>query len=72
VEPEAARIVWTRRRVSADRCPKSEITAQSLEWLEKYFVWKRLGASYPEPMTARDVEAILLLQQEMEQESNHG
>ena len=66
------RIVWARRRVAADRCPKSEITAQSLEWLEKYYAWKRLGASYPERMTARDVEAVLLLQQEMEQESNHG
>ncbi len=71
---EPARIVWARKRVATDQCPKSEVTAQSLEWLEKFFVWKRLGAAYPETPGARDVEAFLLLEQELEREreGNYG
>ncbi len=30
------RIVWARGRVAAEECPKSLVTAQSLEWIEKF------------------------------------
>ncbi len=64
--------MWARKHVGTDRCPKSEITAQSIEWLEKFVVWRQFGASYPEPLSARDVEAFLLLERELKLEGNHG
>ena len=65
-------MVWARKQAATDRCPKSEITAQSLDWIERFLVWKRLGASYPEALSAREVEAFLLLERELESEGNHG
>ena len=74
--PEAAltpaRIVWARSRASTDQCPKSVVTAGSVEWVERFAAWRRLGASYPERLSAREVEAFLILDQELTEESNHG
>ncbi|MGH9659565.1 MAG: hypothetical protein ACRD96_13540 [Bryobacteraceae bacterium] len=67
-----ARVVWAKGRASADRCPKSVITAQSLDWIERFVVWRRLGALYPEPLGAKDIEAFLVLEQEMTTEGSHG
>lgn len=74
--PEAAKtplkVVWARRHIATEQCPKSEVSAQSLEWIERFFVWKRLGGLYPEKLNAREVEAFLILEQEIEAERNHG
>ena len=67
-----ARTVWARRRVSTDRCPTSTISAQSLAWIEQYYVWKRLGAQYPGELAAREIEAFLILEQEAQAEVSHG
>jgi hypothetical protein len=64
--------VWARRRVSIDRCPTSEISAQSLAWIEQFCVWKRLGANYPDELSAREIEAFLILEQETQAEVSHG
>src|SRR5260370_36953069 len=44
--PEAleapAQIVWARKQVATDVCPKSLITAASLGWIEAFLIWKRL------------------------------
>jgi hypothetical protein len=68
----AAGIVWARGRVSTDRCPVSEITAESWGLLESYWVWRRLGASYPEDLGAREVEAFLILDHEARAEESDG
>lgn len=64
-------MVWARQGVSAERCPKSLITAQSQAWLEEYGVWKRLGSPERKELTARQVEAFLLLEDEFQKEAKH-
>jgi hypothetical protein len=65
-------VVWARGRVSTDRCPVSEITAESWGLLESYWVWRRFGASYPCELPAREVEAFLILDQEARAEESDG
>lgn len=46
------------------QCPKSVITAESLQFLEIYRMWKQLGGGCMMTLEARIVEAIELLDQE--------
>jgi hypothetical protein len=48
------------------------ITAQSLGWLEEFFIWHRLGLSLSTEMSARKVEAFLILQEELLAEQRDG
>lgn len=64
-------VVWVRKGVCAESCPKSLITAQSQAWLEEYGVRKRLGSRELKDLTARQVEAFLLLEGEFLKEWNH-
>jgi hypothetical protein len=64
--------VWARGRVATEECPRSYVSAQSLEWLEKYFLWRRLGALYPEPVSVKDLEAFTALDQEIATERGDG
>jgi hypothetical protein len=69
-QPE--RVVWARRHVAANRCPKSLITAESLAWLEAYLVRRRLGGPPPEELPVREVEAYLVLERELAAEREHA
>ena len=64
--------VWVRKGVCAESCPKSLITAESMAWLEEYGVRRRLGSREVKDLTARQVEAFLLLEGELFKEPNHG
>lgn len=68
-KPEAGRtperVVWARKRAATVECPKSFITAQSIAWVEEFLVRRRLGDMKVEGMGAREVEAFLILEQEM-------
>ena len=66
------KLVWARKRVSTDECPTSTISAQSLAWIEQFYVWKRLGVNYPGELSAREIEAFLILEQEAQAEVSHG
>jgi hypothetical protein len=57
-------VVWARKEAGSEECPRSFITAQSVAWVERFLVWKRLGFREEERMTARDVEAFLILERE--------
>jgi len=70
-EATPRRVVWARRGVSAEACPRSLITAESLAWLEAFQTWKRLGGRPGEDMSARQVQAFLLLERELAAEANH-
>jgi len=59
------RVVWARHTVATTECPRSFITAQSLAWLEEYFVRRKLGQKGIEGLGARDVEAFLILEHEL-------
>jgi hypothetical protein len=65
------RLVWARRDVSTTQCPKSYVTAGSLEWIEAYFAWKTLGV-VEGTMTARQVDAFCVLENELRKETRHG
>ncbi len=62
---EPRRVVWARGTVSSEVCPQGYVTAESAAWVEGFLVKKRLGV-HPDMarMTARDVEAQLILERE--------
>ena len=65
-------VVWGRKQVVLQTCPKSFITAQSLAWLEEFIVRRRLGFVWEEDFSARETEAFLILQREWEAEEENG
>jgi len=48
------------------------VTAQSLIWIEQFYVWRTLGPKYPGELSAREVEAFLILEQETQAEGSDG
>jgi len=65
----AKRIVWARGRASTEECPKSLVTAESMELLESYSASKTWGWKDP---TAREADAFLALEQELRAEEANG
>jgi hypothetical protein len=63
------RIVWARGRAAAEECPKSLVTAASIELVERYFASKVWRWSDP---TARDADAFMLLEEELRAEVASG
>ena len=68
----APRIVWGRKRMHVDECPKSLVTGESLSLLEEFFVRRRLGIPDSLDLEARKVEAFLILRDLMEKEQRSG
>ena len=52
--------------MATEECPKSLVTAESLEWLEKFFVWKLSGGGGLLEMRAREAEAFVVIQGEVQ------
>jgi hypothetical protein len=69
--PKRRKLVWARGKVVTRQCPKSIITAQSLQWLEEFRLWKQLGGD-PWVMPAKSADALLLLEQEWRTETKNG
>jgi hypothetical protein len=68
----AKRIVWARGPASTEECPKSLVTAESLELMERFFAsraWGNRGWTDP---TAREADAFLVLEQELRVEGANG
>jgi hypothetical protein len=61
-EDPNAPLVWARRSVVLRTCPKSYITAESQTFVEEFFVRRRLGAGDFESLSARQVEAFVILE----------
>ena len=74
--PEAERgperLVWIRGNVAAEECPKSLVTAESIERVEHFFVRKHFGVRRPGQVRARDADAFLVLEQEWQKEQSNG
>ena len=65
-------MVWARGRVVAEECPKSLVSAESIELLEKFFARRAFGAGgWPDP-TAREADAFLTLEAEIRAEVGNG
>ncbi len=56
--------MWARGRAAAEECPKSLVTPQSVEWLEKFLAWKFSGGGGLSDLAARDADAFLILEKE--------
>ena len=64
--------VWVRKGVALTSCPVSQITPQSLGWIEEYVAWKVLGGLELHQLPARTVEAFCILENEAAKETNNG
>jgi hypothetical protein len=64
--------VWARRNVSLDTCPKPYITAESQSLVEEFLVRRRLQTFGGEELSARQVEAFVILEKELTAEMNDG
>jgi hypothetical protein len=58
--------------VALNCCPKSYVTADSESLVEEFFVRRRLGGLNFEQLSARQVEAFLILEQALSQETENG
>jgi hypothetical protein len=65
----AKRIVWAHGAAATEECPKSLVTAESIELLERFFTSKTWGWKDP---TAREADAFLALEQELRAEGSNG
>ena len=48
--------------MTLDVCPKSYISAESEALVEEFLVWKRIGGTRPAEMSARQVDAFVILE----------
>jgi len=48
------------------------ITAQSISWIEEYLVWRRLGLRVNLESSVRQIEAFLILEEQVSFEKPHG
>jgi hypothetical protein len=65
-------VVWARGSVSTDECPKSFITAQSIVWVEEFFAWKSLQLNLSFDLNAKQAEAFLILEEQLQREKQNG
>jgi len=65
-------VVWARNNIAVTRCPKSVITAESEGLVEEFLVRRQLGGIDFSTLTARQVEAFLVLEQAMAAERSNG
>lgn len=71
-EDAGAPLVWARRDVSLRTCPKAYITAESQTLVEEFFVRRRLrGMDFAE-LSARQVEAFVILERALTAGMNDG
>jgi hypothetical protein len=61
-----------RGSVTALECPKSLVKPESIELVERFFAHRHFGAGRPEEISARDADACLALEQELQTEQAHG
>ena len=64
--------IWARGQIVLPVCPKSYITAESIGFLEDFLVRRRLGARNFAELNARQVDAFLVLEDELAKEWRDG
>ena len=66
------KVVWGHGGTATDECPKSLISPESLEFVEKFLVWKFSGGGGFGEITAREADAFMMLEEEWRRESKNG
>ena len=64
--------MWGRRGVVLTCCPKPAIRAESEALVEEFFVRRRLGGTTFGELSARQVEAFVILENALAEERNDG
>ena len=64
--------MWASGRTIAEECPKSLVSAESIELLEKFFARRAFGFSGWSDPTAREADAFLTLEAELRTEVGNG
>ena len=64
--------MWARGEVISMQCPKSVVTSQSLDYLEKFRLWITAGGGALWDIDAKCADAILLLNEEWHKETENG
>jgi hypothetical protein len=65
-------VVWARGGVALSTCPKSYITAESEALVEDFLVRQRMGGFRVEELSARQVDAFVVLEQVFAEERKNA
>ena len=71
-EDASGPLVWARRDVGLGTCPKPYITAESQTLVEEFFVRRRLRGTDFAELSARQVEAFVILERALTAGMNDG
>jgi hypothetical protein len=69
---DAEGVVWARKGVGIGSCPKSVVTPESVGLVEEFLVRRKLGGVGFGELSARQVEAFVVLEKELEGERRAG
>ncbi len=58
--------------MATEECPKSLVTAESIEFLELFFTWKRTSGGRWQDLRARELDAFLTIEEEWRAEVANG
>ncbi len=72
IETGVARPVWVRGKVATTECPKSFVTPESIEIVERFFARRQFGGPTAGELSAREADAFLALEQELQTERANG
>ena len=61
-DPRRYPVVWGRRGVVLETCPRSYITGESLAWVEEYGARRRFGKIDVAELSAREADAFAILE----------
>jgi hypothetical protein len=67
-----ASVVWARKNAPVTSCPKSLITPESEAFVEDFLVRRKLGGIVLRDLSAKQVEAFLILEKELAAENSNG
>ena len=69
---EPNHVVWARKSVVTQSCPRSYIAPESVTWLEEFHVRKVFGFGNWQELPARTVDAFCVLERELAMERSDG
>lgn len=58
--------MWARSGAATSECPRSSVSAESAAWLELFAAWRTTGLIEAGELSARDVDALGILNREWE------
>lgn len=61
--------IWAKHELACFECPRSYVSAQSIAFIEAFSVHKKFGGTAIDVRAAREVEAFLILEGELQEEA---